>query len=314
MVCTETKTGMITTVITPNADRSRRHSAARPRQLVLSFGLRFSGFDDGRHLGIEGKRTGHRFCCQHFDELRQAALATINGTVQIGGSDYTVERGSLTFANPYRMEPVIDLAARTRRREYDLSLNLSGTPERLNASVASDPPLADLDVLGDVLAGGKTSRLYQRLVYELQIAQNVFAYQGSGELGSSFAIVATARAGHDLDELERVIQEEVDRIKAEPPSAREVQRVLNQIEASRLDGLERIGGFGGKADRLNAYYIYTGNPDYFNEDLARYLALDPSDIQAAAQTWLRDDGRVVLSVVPEGQTELASEGTRPKTD
>jgi zinc protease len=176
------------------------------------------------------------------------------------------------------------------------------------------PGDADLDVLGDVLAGGKTSRLYQRLVYELQIAQNVFAYQSSGELGSSFAIVATARAGHDLDELERVIQEEIDRIKAEPPMAREVQRVLNQIEASRLDGLERIGGFGGKADRLNAFYIYTGNPDYFNEDLARYMALDPSDIQAAAQTWLRDDGRVVLSVVPEGQTELASEGTRPKTD
>jgi zinc protease len=176
------------------------------------------------------------------------------------------------------------------------------------------PGDAELDVLGDVLAGGKTSRLYQRLVYELQIAQNVFAYQGSGELGSSFAIVATARAGHDLDELERVIQDEIDRIKAEPPSAREVQRVLNQIEASRLDRLERIGGFGGKANQLNAYYIYTGNPDYFNEDLARYMALDPSDIQAAAQTWLRDNGRVVLSVVPEGQTELASEGTRPKTD
>jgi zinc protease len=172
------------------------------------------------------------------------------------------------------------------------------------------PGDAELDVLGDVLAGGKTSRLYQRLVYELQIAQNVSAYQGSGELGSSFSIVATARAGHDLDELELVIQEEIDRIKAEPPGAREVQRVLNQIEAGRLSGLERIGG---KADRLNAYYIYTGNPDYFNEDLARYQALDPSDIQAAAQTWLRDDGRVVLSVVPEGQTELASEGMKPKT-
>ncbi|MGD2217376.1 MAG: pitrilysin family protein [Gemmatimonadales bacterium] len=176
------------------------------------------------------------------------------------------------------------------------------------------PGDAELDVLGDVLAGGKTSRLYQRLVYELQIAQNVSAYQGSGELGSGFGIVATARAGHDLDELERVIQEEIDRIKAEPPSDREVQRVLNQLEASRLDGLERIGGFGGKADRLNAFYIYTGNPDYFNEDLARYMALDPADIQAAAQTWLRDDGRVVLSVVPEGQTELASDGAGPKTD
>ncbi len=75
------------------------------------------------------------------------------GTIQIGGSDYTVERGSLTFANPYRMEPVIDLAAKTRRRDYDLSLNLSGTPERLNASLASDPPLADLDVLGLLATG-----------------------------------------------------------------------------------------------------------------------------------------------------------------
>jgi zinc protease len=176
------------------------------------------------------------------------------------------------------------------------------------------PGDAELDVLGDILAGGKTSRLYQRLVYEMQIAQNVSAYQSSSEMGSTFSIVATARAGHDLDELEQVIQEEIDRIKAERPSAREVQRVLNQLEASRLDGLERIGGFGGKADRLNAFYIYTGNPDYFNEDLARYMALDPSDIQAAAQTWLRDDGRVVLSVVPEGQAELASEGTGPQTD
>ena len=80
------------------------------------------------------------------------------GTVQVGGSDYTVERGSLIFANPYRMEPVIDLAAKTRRRDYDLSLNLSGTPERLNASLASDPPLADLDVLG-LLATGEPAAI-----------------------------------------------------------------------------------------------------------------------------------------------------------
>jgi zinc protease len=171
----------------------------------------------------------------------------------------------------------------------------------------------ELDILGDILAGGKTSRLYQRLVYEMQIAQNVFAYQASSELGSQFQIVATARAGVDLDEIERVIIEEIDRLKMEAPDVREVERVVNQIEASRLDGLERVGGFGGKADRLNAFYIYTGNPDYFNEELQRYKSLDPSDIQAAAQTWLTN-GRVVLSVVPQGQPELASEGLKPKTD
>jgi zinc protease len=176
------------------------------------------------------------------------------------------------------------------------------------------PGDAEMDLLADILAGGKNSRLYKRLVYELQIAQNVFAFQSSAELGSTFRIVATARSGHGLDELERVIQEELDRIKAEPPSGREVQRAINGYEAAFLDGLERVGGFGGKADRLNGYYFRTGNPDYFNEDLARYKALDASDIRAVAQTYLRDDGRVVLSVVPEGKTELAASGGKPKTD
>ena len=80
------------------------------------------------------------------------------GTVQLGGSDYTVERGSLTFADPYRMAPLVDLVAKTRRRDYDLSLSLSGTFERLNASLASDPPLADLDVLG-LLATGEPAAI-----------------------------------------------------------------------------------------------------------------------------------------------------------
>ena len=176
------------------------------------------------------------------------------------------------------------------------------------------PGDAEFDVLGSILSDGKNSRLYKRLVYDLQIAQNVFAFQSSSMLGSSFQIVATARAGHGLDELEQVIQEEIDRIKSEAPGDREVQRVVNQFEASRIDGLERVGSFGGKADRLNAYYLYTGNPDYFNEDLARFKALDPSDIQAVAKTYLRDNGRVVLSVVPEGQEELAASGSKPKTD
>lgn len=176
------------------------------------------------------------------------------------------------------------------------------------------PGDAELDVLTSILSDGKNSRLYKRLIYDLQIAQNVFAVQLSSQLGSSFAIIATARAGHDLDELESVIQEELDRIKQEYPAEREVARAVNQYEARFLDGLERVGGFGGKADRLNMYYTYTGNPDYFNEDLGRYKAVDPSDISSVARTYLRDDGRVVLSVVPEGQTEMAAAGEKIKTD
>lgn len=160
------------------------------------------------------------------------------------------------------------------------------------------PGDAELDILSGVLAGGKSSRLYRRLVYELQIAQDVSAVQASGELASRFCITTTARSGHDAVELERVVQEELDRLEAEPPSAAEVERAVNQFELGFLDRLERVGGFGGKADQLNGYFVRTGNPDWFQEDLARYWAIDPVDVQAVLRTYLKDDARVILTVVP----------------
>ncbi len=170
------------------------------------------------------------------------------------------------------------------------------------------PGDAELDVLASVLAGGKNSRLYKRLVYDMQIAQDVSAFEESAPLGSVFQITATARSGHALPELEKVIQEEIDRVKVQPPTVHEVGRAVNQFEAGFLDRLERVGSFGGIADQLNDYFTETGNPDYFNEDLARYKSLDAGSVAAAATTYLRDDGRLVLSVVPEGKRELAATG------
>ena len=165
------------------------------------------------------------------------------------------------------------------------------------------PGDAELDVLASVLAGGKTSRLYKRLVYDLQIAQSVVAYQESNGLGSLFRIEVTARPSSDppaqvLERLKALVDEEIDRLREAPPDAREVQRVLNQTEASFYARMERVGGFGGKADQLNGYFVQAGNPDYFNEDLARYRALLPNDIQAAVRRWLLPDRRLELSVVP----------------
>ncbi len=168
------------------------------------------------------------------------------------------------------------------------------------------PGDAEMDLVAGVLTGGKNSRLYKKLVYELQIAQDVSAGQASRALGSYFTIAATARAGHSLGEIEAIIQEEIDRLKATPPDARELARTVNGYESSYLAGLQGVGGFGGKADLLNNYYTRTGNPDYLNEDFSRYTAIAPDDITAAAQRYLRDDGRVVLSVVPEGMPGLAS--------
>ena len=155
-----------------------------------------------------------------------------------------------------------------------------------------------LDVASSVLTGGKNSRLYKRLVYDMQIAQDVSAFQQSGALGSSFLIVATARRGRSAAELRAAIDEELDRLRREGPNGREVQRAVNQIEASFYRRMERVGGFGGIGDQLNAYYTATGDPDYFNEDLSRYRSLAPSDIQAAAARWLPAGRRVELVVEP----------------
>lgn len=161
------------------------------------------------------------------------------------------------------------------------------------------PADAALDIVGDILAGGKNSRLYKRLVYDMQIAQSVSASQNSQALSSYFLIEATPRPGHTVEELRNVIDEEIATLQREAPSSHEIERSFNQIEASYYNRMERVGGFGGKADQLNAYYTETGDPDWFNEDLGRYRALSATDIQAAAVEFLPRGRRVELTVVPE---------------
>jgi zinc protease len=160
------------------------------------------------------------------------------------------------------------------------------------------PGDAALDVVAGVLAGGRSSRLYKRLVYDMQIAQEVTAFQVSQSLSSYFQIEATPRPGHTVEELLKVIDEEVATLQREAPTEREVQRVINSTEASYFNRMERVGGFGGKADLLNAYFSETGNPDWFNEDLGRYRVLSPADIRAAAAAFLPAERRVELTVLP----------------
>jgi zinc protease len=162
------------------------------------------------------------------------------------------------------------------------------------------PGDAALDVLADVLAGGRNSRLYKRLVYDLQIAQSVSAFQVSQALSSYFQVEATPRPGHTVDELQKIVDEEIRALQQQPPTAREVQRAINKFEASYFNRMERVGGFGGKADLLNSYFSETGNPDWFNEDVGRYRVLSPADVRAAAVAFLPAARRVELIVMPEG--------------
>src|SRR4030095_2403583 len=110
---------------------------------------------------------------------------------------------------------------------------------------------AEMDLLGDLLANGKTSRLYKTLVYDLRIALDVSGYQSSRELGSFLLLVATAAPGHTLGDIAARIDEELRRVKDEGPSVEEMERAMAQAEAHFMYRLQTIGGFGGKSDQLN---------------------------------------------------------------
>jgi zinc protease len=170
------------------------------------------------------------------------------------------------------------------------------------------PGDAALDLFGDVLANGRTSRLYRRLIHERRVAVDVSAGQGSRELDSVFQVAATAAPGHSLEELDTAIAEEIARLREDGPTEDELQRGRVQAEASFIYRLQTFGGFGGKADQLNAYNVYRGTPDYFAGDLDRYLSVTAADL-AAAGRWLDHHLVTALSVVPLGETSRALPGS-----
>jgi zinc protease len=169
---------------------------------------------------------------------------------------------------------------------------------------------AELDLVADLLANGKTSRLYRSLVYEQRIATEVAASQNSREIGSFFQVVATAAPGRTLAELERSIARELAALIDRGPTGMEMERCLAQAEAHFIYRLQTVGGFGGKSDQLNAYNVFAGDPGYFERDLDRYRGATAAVLQRAASRWLLTGG-VALSVVPRGRMALGLPGSQP---
>ncbi|MDA1183862.1 MAG: pitrilysin family protein [Acidobacteria bacterium] len=164
---------------------------------------------------------------------------------------------------------------------------------------------AEMDLLGDLLANGKTSRLYRTLVYERRVALDVSAYQRSQELAGSFLLVATAAPGGSLPDIAAHIDEELQRVVDAGPSSDEMERARAQVEAHFMYRLQTVGGFGGKSDQLNAYNVFRGDPGFFAADVSRYHDATTSGLRAVAARVLAFDRRVVLSVVPSGRRDLA---------
>ncbi len=164
-----------------------------------------------------------------------------------------------------------------------------------------------LDLVTDVLAAGKTSRLYKRLVYDEQIATDVAAYVDLREIGGQLVIRATAKPGGDLARVERAVDEEVARFIQSGPTAGELRRVKTQSRASFIRGIERIGGFGGKSDVLARNEVFTGSADHYLVTERRIAAATAGDLKSAAARWLRD-GDWTLEVHPYPAFETAGSG------
>jgi zinc protease len=162
------------------------------------------------------------------------------------------------------------------------------------------PGDAEFDLLAGILGTGKTSRLYRTLVYDLQIAQDVRVHQSSRELSAVFGITATAAPGHDLAEIEEVIDRELAALLKKGVIKKEVDLARTRFEAGFVRGLQRVGGFGGKADRLNRYNVFTGDPGYLEQDLGRFRAATAKSVNAYTRQYLDLERRAVLHIVPQG--------------
>ena len=162
-----------------------------------------------------------------------------------------------------------------------------------------DPDDGALDLVSLILTDGLSSRLNQSLVYDKQLCSSVSAFQNSMEIAGQFLIIATARPGAPLGQIERTIAAEIARLAREGPTAEELNRAKTKWEFGFISGLERIGGFGGQADLLNQYNTYFGNPDKFAADLERHQRVTAEDVRHAVSRWLDTPNRVTVRFHPE---------------
>ena len=229
------------------------------------------------------------------DFQRDSAVAWVNR--YFGG----IPRGPQVPAPP-------SLPAVTVQRDTFLVLEDKVTLPRLYETWHSvklfHPDDAVLDVLADVLAGDKNSRLYKRLVFDMQIAQDVNAYQASLRRDGFFQITVTPKPGQTPARMAQLVAEEIGKIAKDGVTPRELARSLNSRRASFLD---TIASVLGKADRLASYDYNAGTPDYVQQDLARYEHVTAADVQRAAASYLTQP-KVVLTVVPEGKRQLMVSG------
>lgn len=169
-----------------------------------------------------------------------------------------------------------------------------------------DEDEAKLDIASTILWDGLSSRLKKLLVYEQQICTDVMAFDMSMEIAGMFIIIASIRPGSSIKDVEDMITREIAHLATDGPTADEMQRAQNTWAYKFVTGLERIGGFGGKADRLNESNVYTGNPGYFLHEFERFTGLTDEDVRTAAHQWLDTRDRLIIRFYPEAPLRVST--------
>ena len=157
---------------------------------------------------------------------------------------------------------------------------------------------AELDLTSLILTDGLSSRLNKSLVYDQQVCSDVVSFQSSMEIAGEFVIWATARPGVPLSQIEPIVSEQIARLAKHGPTQAELDRAKTKWEFQYVTGLERIGGFGGKADLLNQYNVFFGTPDKFAADVARHRAATTDDVRQVVAKWLDTRNRVLVRFHP----------------
>jgi zinc protease len=255
----------------------------------------------GSHADIEAARLNNvrEFFKQYYTP-NNASLAIV-GDIDKANAKVLVEKyfGPIAPGQPVpKIDAVTPRITSERRAVVTDQVELPRVYMAWITDPIYKPGNAETDLLARILGGGKYSRLYKRLVYDKQIAQDVSAFNQSTVLGSILTIQATAKPGVKPEDLEKAIDEELDAVRKEGPTQEQVDRARNLIQTQIVRGLETLGGFGGVADRLNQYNHYLGDPGYLAKDLERYEKATPASVQKKAQEELGKDSRVVVYGVP----------------
>ncbi|MXZ91493.1 MAG: insulinase family protein [Chloroflexi bacterium] len=161
------------------------------------------------------------------------------------------------------------------------------------------------DILRAILSDGQSSRMYRKLVYEKQIAQSASVGYYAAEIAGQFRMELTPADGHTLEEVEEAAEEVLASIATEPPTDEEFERAINRIEMQHYRMLARVGGFGGRADALNYFNVFTGDPDGLNTAMDGYRKVTREDVLRVHRQ-IMDAGQVRMQVNPERSLSTAT--------